>query len=88
MRASAALTILSLVVACSGCMSDVQPSNAGKTFTYDCSGAGHGWGDCTDKATAQCGSHNYTTVSQDGGAQDKGGGASTEMKRVLVVTCK
>ncbi len=87
MRAFVPFTVLSLVAACGGCMSDVQPSNAGKTFTYDCSGAGHGWGDCTDKATAQCGSHNYTTVSQDGGAQDKGAGG-TEMKRVLVVTCK
>ena len=67
-------------------MNNVQPS--GKTFTYDCSGAGHGWGDCAEKASAQCGNHNYTTVSQNGGAQDKEASGNTEMKRVLVVTCK
>ena len=66
----------------SGCMSNVKDG-----FSYDCSGAGKGWGDCHAKADAQCGANNYTVISGEGGAQAKDSG-NTEMKRVLVVKCK
>jgi hypothetical protein len=69
-------------------MSDVKSSGGGKTFTYDCSGLGKGWGDCTEKANAQCGARNFTIVSQNGEAEGKGTGGNTEMKRTLVVSCK
>jgi hypothetical protein len=73
-----------LAVAGAGCMSDV--TQHGKTFTYDCSGLGKGWGDCAEKADAQCGAHNYTIVSRNGEAEGKHEG-NTEMKRTLVVSC-
>jgi hypothetical protein len=88
MRIFALLTLGVLAVAGAGCMSDVKSSNSAKTFTYDCSGLGKGWGDCTEKADAQCGVRNYTTVSQNGDAEGKGTSGNTEMKRTLVVSCK
>jgi len=69
-----------------GCMNETKPS--GKNFSYDCSGAGKGWGDCREKADAQCGTNNYTIVSGAGDAVAKSPGGNTEMKRTLVVTCK
>jgi hypothetical protein len=83
--------IIALLVICAcsaGCMTDTKSkSNDHKTYTYDCSGLGQGWGDCTDQADKQCGPHNYSTVSQNGSPDAKGDG-TTQMKRTLVVTCK
>jgi hypothetical protein len=87
MRVFTLLTLGVLAAAGTGCMSDVKSSDE-KTFTYDCSGLGKGWGDCTEKADAQCGARNYTIVSQKGDAESKGTSGNTEMKRTLVVTCK
>lgn len=86
MRMFTLLTLGVLTVAGTGCMSDVKSPDGAATLTYDCSGPGKGWGDCTDKADAQCGVRNYTILSQKGDAEDKGG--NTEMKRTLVVSCK
>lgn len=72
-------------VAVAGCMSGTR---TGGNFSYDCSGAGHGWGECREKADAQCGTNNYTVVSGEGGAVATGPVGNTEMKRVLVVACK
>jgi len=84
-----ALLILGIFTATgAGCMDDVKSSKEAKTFTYDCSGLGQGWGDCAKKADAQCGAHNYATESQNGEADNKGTGGNTEMKRTLVVSCK
>ena len=87
MRISILLTLAVLAAASTGCMSDTK-SNGGKTFTYDCSGLGKGWGDCTEKAEAQCGVRNYNVISQNGDATGKGTSGNTEMKRTLVVSCK
>jgi len=87
MRVIALLT-LGVLAATAGCMSDVKSSNDAKTFTYDCSGLGKGWGDCNEKADAKCGARNYTIVSQSGEAENKGTSGNTEMKRTLVVSCK
>jgi hypothetical protein len=86
MRVFTLLALGFLAAAATGCTDNVKPS--AQTFTYDCSGLGKGWGDCTEKADAQCGAHNYTTVSQKGDAESKGTSGNTEMKRTLVVTCK
>lgn len=88
MRAFTLLTLGVLAATGTGCMSDVKSSDGAKTFTYDCSGLGKGWGDCTEKADAQCGVRNYTIVSQKGSADEKGASGNTEMKRTLVVSCK
>lgn len=88
MRATAMMICLvALAVSAAGCMAGAK-TGADRTYTYDCSGAGKGWSDCTDKADAQCGAHNYSTVSQTGGADGKAAGSNTEMKRTLVVACK
>lgn len=82
------LTLGTFVVASTGCMSEVKSSGRAKMLSYDCSGIGNGWGDCTEKADAQCGTRNYTIVSKDGDAEGKGPRGNTEMKRTLVVSCK
>jgi hypothetical protein len=88
MRILVLLTLGILAATGAGCMGDVKSSKPpAKTFTYDCSGLGKGWGDCTEKADAQCGVHNYTIVSQNGEAEGKGTSGSTEMKRTLVISC-
>jgi hypothetical protein len=86
MRAFTLLTLGVLAAAGSGCTNSVKPAE--QTFSYDCSGLGKGWGDCTAKADAQCGAHNYTTISQKGDAEGKSASGNTEMKRTLVVACK
>jgi len=87
MRIYTVLTLAALAAAGAGCTSSVKPSEP-LTFTYDCSGLGKGWGDCNEKADAQCGAHNYTIVSQKGDAEGKNTSGNTEMRRTLVVTCK
>ena len=89
MRAFTVLTLATLAAAGAGCTSGVKSSSTEpQTFTYDCSGLGKGWGDCNEKADAQCGAHNYTVVSQKGDAEGKSSSGNTEMRRTLVVTCK
>jgi hypothetical protein len=87
MRTNALICAAVLAVSASGCMTGTK-TGPGKTFTYDCSGLGKGWGDCTDKADKQCGAHNYETISQTGSSDEKGAGGNTEMKRTLVVACR
>ena len=72
--------------AASGCMSDVKSSDS--MHTYDCSGLGKGWGDCTAKADAECGANQYAVVSRTGEADAKAAAGNTEMKRTMVVSCK
>ena len=87
MRALALFTLGALAAAGTACTSSGVKS-ADHAFTYDCSGLGKGWGDCTEKAEAQCGGpRSYTIVSQKGDAEAKNASGNTEMKRTLVVTC-
>jgi len=80
------LLMLSIIAAAAtGCMSDMKSSAT--QHTYDCSGAGKGWGDCTSKADAECGANHYAVVSRTGAADDKAASGNTEMKRTLVVSC-
>lgn len=85
MRALIGLPVLIALAATAGCMHDTRTAG---NFSYDCSGAGKGWGDCREKADAKCGVNNYTVISGEGGADAVDAGGNTEMKRVLVVTCK
>ncbi|MDR3389953.1 MAG: hypothetical protein P4L92_23195 [Rudaea sp.] len=77
------LTAFAVMTGCSMGGSRTDPN----TFTYDCSGAGKGFGDCTQKADTQCGSRGYKVVSQTGDSAPAGDG-TTQMKRTLVVSCK
>ena len=85
MRMPNVLMLGILAAAIAGCMSDVKAP--GKTLSFDCSGIGKGWGDCSEKADAQCGAHHYTVVSREGAAEGKSDDRNTEMKRTLVVSC-
>ena len=80
------LLTLGIAVATTGCMSDVK--SADTTHTYDCSGVGKGWGDCSAKADAECGAGKYRVVSRTGEAGEKAATGNTEMKRTMVVSCK
>ena len=86
MRTLFLLMLGSVAVAASGCMSETRHGD--RTHTYDCSGAGKGWGDCSEKADAQCGANNYTVVSRNGNADGKDPGGTSEMKRTMVVRCE
>jgi hypothetical protein len=77
-----ALTILAAFA--TGCTSEVKSE---RTLTFDCSGPGKGWGDCSDKADAECGAHNYAVVSRTGAADASNSTGNTEMKRTMVVSC-
>ena len=88
MRMTILLTLSVFAAASSGCMSDVKAPSSAKTSTFDCSGPGKGWGDCTDKADAQCGVRGYTIVARNGDAEGNNSSGSTQMKRTLVVSCK
>jgi hypothetical protein len=86
MRGYIGLFVLTAAAAAAtGCMSDTKKAG---NFSYDCSGAGKGWGDCREKADAKCGTNNYTVISGEGGAAPANASGNTEMKRVLVVSCK
>src|SRR5258708_5175589 len=85
MRVFTLLTLGVLAAIGAGCANVKSPE---QTFTYDCSGLGKGFGDCTEKADAQCGARNYTVVSRKGDAEGKDTSGNTEMKRTMVVTCK
>lgn len=80
------LPCLTALLAVTGCMSDVRTTST--RHTYDCSGLGKGWGDCTQQADAQCGANQYTVVSRSGEAEKRDSGGNTEMQRTMVVSCK
>ncbi len=89
MRIFTVLTLATLAVAGAGCStSSVKTAEPQASYTYDCSGPGKGWGDCNEKADAQCGAHNYTVLSQKGDADGKSASGNSEMRRTLVVSCK
>ncbi len=85
MRALFLLTLSTTLIAVTGCASNAPV--VGKNTTYDCSGLGKGWGDCSEKADAACGAHNYTVVSRSGEPEEKGSSGNSEMKRTMVVQC-
>lgn len=87
MRTLFVLTLGTVVLAATGCMSDMKSSDNAKTHSYDCSGLGKGWGDCTKKADAECGANSYAVVSRTGESDEKSSSGNTEMKRTLVVSC-
>jgi len=87
MRAQTILMLTVLVAAVSGCSMGQSHAGGPQKFTYDCSGLGKGFGDCTEKATAQCGTRGFDVISQTGDAADSGNG-TTQMKRTLIVSCK
>jgi hypothetical protein len=82
MRAHDLLTLTMLIGAITGCSMGQTHSNGPRTFTFDCSGLGKGFGDCDEKAAAQCGSAGYDVVSRTGDS------VNNEMKRTMVVSCK
>ena len=86
MRTSLLLLVASIASLGTGCAMTAK-TTSGKTMTYDCSGAGKGWDDCTKQADAQCGSGGYTVVSRKIDSQSTASGTS-EMSRVLTVSCK
>lgn len=88
MRTIPILLILLFAASAAGCMTNTKSSDGDKTFTFDCSGTGKGWGDCSDQASAKCGNHNFNIISQIGNADGQGPTGNSEMKRTLVVSCK
>ena len=86
MRTSSLLFVLSIASLGTGCAMTGK-TTSGKTMTYDCSGVGKGWDDCTKQADAQCGANSYTVVSRKIDSQSTTSGTS-EMSRVLTVSCK
>jgi len=86
MRTLVLLTLAIAAAASTGCMSDMKTSD--NTKTYDCSGPGKGWGDCTAKADAECGANQYAVVSRTGESDAKAAAGNSEMKRTMVISCK
>ena len=86
MRTLFVLTLAIAAAAATGCMSDTKTSDV--THTYDCSGPGKGFGDCTAKADAECGANQYAVVSRAGESSAKSATGNSEMKRTMVVSCK
>ena len=82
MRAHDMLTLAVLIAATTGCSMGESRSHAPHTFTYDCSGLGKGFGDCDEKAAAQCGARGYDVVSRTGDS------VNNEMKRTMIVSCR
>ena len=82
MRIHDMLTLTVLIAAVAGCSMGERHSHGPQTFTYDCSGLGKGFGDCDEKAAAQCGKQGYDVVSRTGDS------VNNEMKRTMVVSCR
>jgi hypothetical protein len=82
MRIHDMLSLTLLVVAVAGCSMGEPHSHSQKTLTFDCSGLGKGFGDCDEKAAAQCGTPGYDVVSRTGDS------VNNEMKRTMVVSCR
>jgi hypothetical protein len=74
-----------LFAAAAGCATNNHRSGVNQTF--NCSGTGTGWDDCTKQADALCGARGYDVVERN---LDSVTGASgiSETKRELVVACK
>ena len=68
-----------------GCATDNH--RGGNQVSFNCSGAGTGWDDCTKQADAKCGAKGYDVVKRNIDSVTGASGTS-EMKRELVVTCK
>jgi len=79
------ISILLLAIAATGCATDSH--NNGRTLSFNCSGAGNGWDDCTKQADAKCGAKGYDVVKRNIDSVTGASGTS-EMKRELVVACK
>ncbi len=73
-------------VTVSGCASDGH-SNTGRHLSFNCSGVGKGWDDCTKQADSQCGAKGYDVVARNIDSATSASGTN-EMKRELVVSCK
>ena len=78
--------LLLATVAMAGCATDNHRA-AGNHLTFNCSGAGKGWEDCTKQADAQCGAKGYDVLARNIDSVTGASGTS-EMKRELVVACK
>ncbi|HEX4480533.1 MAG TPA: hypothetical protein VH082_06970 [Rudaea sp.] len=81
---SIALIVAMMMI--SGCATDSH-SNTGRHLSFNCSGAGKGWDDCTKQADAQCGAKGYDVVARNIDSVSSASGTS-ETKRELVVACK
>jgi hypothetical protein len=79
------LSMLFLAAAVSGCASDGHGSS--RRLSFNCSGAGKGWDDCSKQADTQCGANGYAVVARNIDSVSTASGTN-EMKRELVVTCK
>jgi hypothetical protein len=89
MRIYLCIATLAFGFAGSGCdMHDTRSSSATGKHSYDCSGTGKGWDDCTRQADAQCGTNNYSIISGKSDAANTTASGNSEMKRTFVVTCK
>ncbi len=82
MRAHDMLSLILLTTTVVGCSMGEPRAHGPHTFTYDCSGLGKGFGDCDEKAAAQCGKQGYDVVSRTGDS------VNNEMKRTMVVSCR
>ena len=86
MRSLIVLLVVTLAATATGCAMN-NKTVASKSLTFDCSGAGHGWDECTKKAEAACGTKGFDTVKRNIDSQSTSSGTS-EMKRELSVSCK
>lgn len=86
MRSLFVLLVITLAATATGCAT-MEKNGAGKALTFDCSGAGHGWEECTQKAQAACGAKGFDVVKRNVDSQSTSSGTS-EMKRELQVSCK
>ena len=78
-------TSILLVVAMAGCATDNH--RTGMHQSFNCSGPGKGWDDCTKQADAQCGAKGFDVIARNIDSVSGASGTS-EMKRELVVACK
>jgi len=83
MRTASILLLAAFTVA--GCATDTHRN--GVPLSFNCSGAGNGWDDCTKQADAKCGATGYDVVKRNIDSVSGASGTS-EMKRELIVTCK
>jgi hypothetical protein len=86
MRSLIVLLVITLAATATGCATTGKNAS-GKSLTFDCSGAGHGWDECTKKAEAACGAKGFDVVKRNIDSQSTSSGTS-EMKRELDVSCK
>ena len=80
------ISILLFAGLATGCATDSYNSS-GRHLSFNCSGAGNGWDDCTHQADTQCGAKGYDVIARNIDSVSGASGTS-EMKRELVVACK